>query len=105
MSEAPAKITRAELDWVCVAHRAAANDPHSQLLWVQAVLAMSDVIMVCNVVAVDEPHAAHAQYLVNRLAAMADEYATEAVALSSEHIKDVLEAIGAGERLDALRLL
>lgn len=105
MSEAPAKITRAELDWVCITQRAAENDQHSQLLWVQATLAISDVIMVCNVLAVDEPHAAHAQYLVNRLATLACDRTTQAVALASERIKDVLEAIGRGERLDALRLL
>lgn len=105
MSQAPAPITRAELDWVCVTQRAADNDQHSQLLWVQATLAMSDVIMVCNVLAVDEAHAAHAQYLVNRLGALACDYGTEAVALASERIKDVIEAIGRGERLDALRLL
>jgi hypothetical protein len=101
----PAAITRAELDWVCVTQRAADNDPHSQLLWVQAALAISDVIMVCNVLAIDEAHAAHAQHLVNRLAILACDRGTQAVALASERIKDVLEAIGRGERLDMRALL
>lgn len=104
-TQAPTRITRTELDWACIAQRAAHNAPRSQLLWVQAALAMSDVIMVCNVLAVDEPHAAHAQYLVNRLAELACTYGTEAVAVHTERIKDVLEAIGRGERLDALTLL
>jgi hypothetical protein len=98
-------ITRNQLDWLCIAQRAADSNPDSQLLWVQAALAVSDVILVCNVLAVDEAHAAHAQYLVNRLAFLAVDYGTQAVAMSAERIKDVLETISRGERLDALRLL
>lgn len=102
MSEAPAKITRAELDWVCVAQRAADTNPTSQLLWVQATLAMSDVIMVCNVLALDEAHAAYAQELVNRLAALATTPVDAPTAsgvpvpLVAERVKDVLMHIGDG---------
>jgi len=103
-TQAPAPITRAELDWVCVAQRAADNDPHSQLLWVQATLAMSDVIMVCNVLARDEAHAAHAQALVNQLAALACENGTEDVAVMAEALKDAIVHISAGGR-NALAML
>jgi hypothetical protein len=104
-TQAPAAITRAELDWVCITQRAADNAPDSQLLWVQAALAMSDVIMVCNVLAIDEPHAAHAQYLVNELASLAIEHSTPWVAVVAEGIKDLIEAIARGERFEALNLL
>lgn len=102
MSEAPAKITRAELDWVCITQRAADTNPTSQLLWVQATLAMSDVIMVCNVLALDEAHAAYAQELVNRLAALATTPVDAPTAsgvpvpLVAERVKDVLMHIGDG---------
>lgn len=101
-AQAPAKITRAELDWVCVTQRAAENNPTSQLLWVQATLAMSDVIMVCNVLAVDEAHAAYAQDLVNRLAALAltpvdaPTASGVPVPLVAERVKDALMHLGAG---------
>lgn len=102
MSQAPAPITRAELDWVCVTQRAADNDQHSQLLWVQATLAMSDVISSCNRTARDEAHAAHAQHLVGRLAAFttfradASTLTGTACALVTERLKDEIMHIAAG---------
>lgn len=105
MNSQTVAITRFDLDWVCITQRAADNDPHSQLLWVQAALAISDTIAAFNSAAIDEVHAAHAHYLINRLGFIACDYGTQAVATAAERIKDVLEAIGRGERLDALRLL
>lgn len=100
-TQAPAPITRAELDWVCITQRAADNAPDSQLLWVQAALAMSDVIMVCNILALDEAHAAHAQVLVGRLANIAltpaDAPTTGTpVPVRSERLKDQIMHIAAG---------
>lgn len=105
-AEAPAPvITRADLDWLCITHRAAADNTGNGDLWLAAVRAMRHLIGTFDIVALDDRHAAHAQYLVNRLAAMAGEYATQGLAVASERLKDVLEAIGRGERLDAFRLL
>lgn len=95
-------LTRADLDWLCVAQRAAEQDQHSQLLWVQATLAMSDVIGACNRTARDDAHAAHAQHLVGRLVTFAtlDAEASTlmgtACALVTERLKDELMHLGGG---------
>jgi hypothetical protein len=101
---APA-IDRADLDWVCITHRALEAAPTSDTLWAQSVTAMRGLIAAIDRAAYDEAHAAHGQYLVNQLIATGLDYDTRAVAERGERIKDALEAIGAGTRLDALRLL
>lgn len=98
---APAPLTRADLDWLCVTQRAADNDQQSQLLWVQATLAMSDVIGACNRTARDDAHAAHAQHLVGRLAVLAVTAADAPttgtpVPVYAERVKDQLMHIAAG---------
>lgn len=109
-AEAPAEITRAELDWVCITQRAAENNPTSQLLWVQASLAMSDAIQGFNAAALDQAHAAHAQYLLNRIAAFAlkpvnaPTISGAPVPLVTEHMKDQLMHI-ASRGYDARSLL
>lgn len=104
MNSGNVAITRFDLDWVCITQRAADNDTDNADLWLESVRAMRNLIAAFNSAAIDEAHAAHAQYLVNRLAALACDYGTQAVAMAAERMKDVLEAIGRGERLDALRL-
>lgn len=103
-TSAPA-ITRTDLDWLCIVHRAIEGKPTNDTLWYEAVFSLRRLIEAFNTVACDESHAANAQYLLNRLAAIAYDYTTPTVAAWSERIKDALEAIGRGERLDALRLL
>lgn len=105
MNSGNVAITRTDLDWVCITQRAADNDTDNADLWLESVRAMRNLIAAFNSAAIDEAHAAHAQYLINRLGFIACDYGTQAVAAAGERIKDVLEAIGRGERLDALRLL
>lgn len=101
MNSGNVAITRFDLDWVCITQRAADNDPHSQLLWVQAALAISDTIAAFNSAAIDEAHAAHAQLLIGRLAIYAVEtyrtlYSGTPLAVASERIKDQLMHIARG---------
>lgn len=101
---APA-IERHHLDWLCIVHRAIEQAPTNDLLWVEAVNGMRGLIVAFNREARDEQHAAHAQYLLNRLAALAVDYGTQAVAMSAERIKDALMVIAGGGQLEARRLL
>jgi hypothetical protein len=104
-SQAPAQITRADLDWLCITHRAAANDPTSQLLWVQATLAMGDATRSLDAAALDQSHAKHGRFLIGRLAAFAITTVDAVtigtpIPLYSERIKDAIMHIGSG-RFDA----
>jgi hypothetical protein len=101
---APA-IERTHLDWLCIAHRALGQAPTNDLLWVEAVNSMRGLIVAFDREARDDQHAAHAQYLLNRIATLAGDYGTQAVAMSTERIKDVLMVIAGGGQLEARRLL
>lgn len=101
---APA-IEREHLDWLCIVHRAIEQAPTNDLLWVEAVNSMRGLIVAFNREARDDQHAAHAQYLLNRIATLAYDYGTQAVAMSTERIKDVLMVIAGGGQLEARRLL
>lgn len=99
-TEAPA-ITRADLDWLAVAHRAIEQAPTNDLLWFEAVNGMRRLIAAFNHAARDEAHAAHAQYLLNRVASLAvtpaDAPTTGTpVPVYSERVKDQLMHIAAG---------
>lgn len=105
MTQNAPTITRTDLDWLCIVHRALQNAPTNDTLWAECVKAMRGLIGRFTFAAHDEAHAAHAQYLLNRIASLACDYTTQGVATSAERIKDVLEAIARGDKLDALRLL
>jgi hypothetical protein len=106
---APA-ITRADLDWLCVTQRAAENDTDSVILWDAAVEAMHGLIARFNTAARDEAHAAHAQFLIGRLAAFAitpvdgPTVSGVPVPLVSERMKDRLMHLASGG-YDALAIL
>lgn len=101
MSEAPAKITRAELDWLCITQRAADTNPENADLWLEAVRSMRNLIGEFNAAALDEAHAAHAQYLLNRIVEFALKPATAPtisgvpVPLVTERMKDQLMHLAA----------
>lgn len=100
MNSGNVAITRFDLDWVCITQRAAENDQHSTDLWLEAVRAMRNLIGAFNSAARDEAHAAHAQFLINRIA----QYATfnvagaggTGVALVTERYKDELMHLARG---------
>lgn len=111
MNSGNVAITRFDLDWVCITQRAAKNDTDNADLWLESVRAMRNLIAAFNSAAIDEAHAAHAQFLIERLA----EYATfnadaasmagAAVADVTEQYKDQLMHIAAGEYDPVLRFL
>lgn len=96
------RITREQLDWVAVTQRAAEADPHSVILWAQAALALSDVIGGINRTALNERHAAHAQDLIGRLAAVAatdtgeKDWYEQAIPVISEGLKNQLMHLARG---------
>lgn len=104
VDEAPIapRITREQLDWVAITQRAYESDPNSVILWAQAALALSDVIGGINRTALNEAHAAHAQDLVGRLAAVAatdtgeKSWYGQAIPIVSEGLKDQLMHIARG---------
>jgi hypothetical protein len=101
ITEAPATITRADLDWVCITHRALANNPTNHALWAQAVITLLRLTQAFDALAVDASHASHAQYLLNRIvqfALMPGDAPTLSgapVALVTEHMKDHLMHLAA----------
>jgi hypothetical protein len=97
---APA-IERHHLDWLCIAHRAIEQAPTNDILWLEAVNSMRGLIVAFNREARDDQHAAHAQYLLNRLAALAVTPAGAPttgtpVPVYSERVKDQLMHIATG---------
>lgn len=101
MNSGNVAITRFDLDWLCIAQRAADNDTDNADLWLEAVRAMRGLIAAFNSAARDEAHAAHAQLLIGRLAIYAVEtyrtlYSGTPLAVASERIKDQLMHIARG---------
>lgn len=109
-TEAPATITRTDLDWVCITHRALENAPTNDTLWAQAVTTLLRLNRAFNAIAIDEAHAAHAQYLLNQIVGFALKPADAPtvsgapVALVTEHMKDQLMHL-ASRGYDARALL
>lgn len=95
-------ITRADLDWLCIAHRAIEQAPTNDLLYIEAVNTMRGLIVAFNRSARNDCHAAHAQYLLNKLVAHAVSPSAALtgsgvpVPLVSERVKDALMHIAAG---------
>lgn len=100
-TEAPAKITRTDLDWVCITHRALQNAPTNDALWAQAVMTLFRLGRAFDALAVDTAHASHAQYLLNRIVQFAlmpgdaQTLSGAPVALVTEHMKDQLMHLAA----------
>jgi len=107
---APA-IARTDLDWLGIVHRALQSAPTNDMLWVECVRSMRRLITVMNLASRDENHAAHAQYLLNKLVAHAVSPAAGATASGrsvpevAEAIKDQLMHLAAGGRDDRALLL
>lgn len=94
-------VTRFQLDWLCIVHRALEAAPTSDILWAHAVITLRGLITAFDTLACDDNDAAHAQYLLNKLVAYALTPADARtvsgapVPLVSEHLKDQLMHLAA----------